>query len=596
MNKKGLTLVEVVVGVALFLLIAISVYGGYSSIYGVVSVARVKITAANLINEQFEIIRNLEYADVGILNSIPSGLLDHEQTLIRDGISFNVITTVRNVDDPFDGTIGGSPNDLSPADYKLAEVEVTCDTCKNFSAMKVTSRVAPKNLETASTNGALFVQVLDANGEPVEDADVHIENNQPNPALVIDDVSNTLGMLQIVDVPPGVNAYEIVVTKDGYTTDKTYTPGDPANPNPLKPDATVAIQQVTQITFVIDKVSTIKVSSITPSCGPVGSVDFSLEGSKLIGINPDVKKYVANHVTNGSGKKTISDIEWDSYSLELTDSAYEFVGMNPQNPFNIVANSTQDVDLIVAPKNPKSALVSVKDASTQLPLSGAKAKLEYSAGSTEERITGQGFYTQSDWSGGSGQVEFADDETKFFSSDGNIDTNNPAGELRLRNVFGEYVTDGILTSSTFDTGTTSNFNNLVWEPVSQQPETGSDNVRFQVATNNSTSSPWTFLGPDGTAGSYYTTSNANISSVHNGDRYLRYKLLFNTASTTLTPNLAQISFTYTSECIPPGQALFSGLSTGPYTLTISKEGYETVEVIAPVLLDWQSYEITLLPE
>lgn len=86
--NKGLTLVEVLVGVALFLLVSVSVYGGFTSIYGVVGASHVKITAANLINEQFEIIRNLEYVDVGIVNSVPSGVLPHEQTLVRDGISF----------------------------------------------------------------------------------------------------------------------------------------------------------------------------------------------------------------------------------------------------------------------------------------------------------------------------------------------------------------------------------------------------------------------------------------------------------------------------------------------------------------------------
>lgn len=592
--NKGLTLVEVLVGVALFLVIAVSVYNGYSSIYNVVSAARVKVTAANLINEQFEIMRNLEYADVGIVNSVPAGVLAHEQTLVRDGITFGVTTTIRNVDDPFDGTIGGSPNDTSPADYKLAEVEVTCETCKNFLGMVVTSRIAPKNLETASTNGALFVRVLDANGQPISDADVHIENNTVNPAVVIDDVTNTQGMLQIVDVVPGINAYEITVTKDGYTTDQTYLPGDASNPNPLKPHATIAVQQVTQITFVIDLASTIKISTITPACTPVGSVDFLLEGSRLIGASPDVVKYSTSHVTNGSGKKTISDIEWDAYNITLTDSAYEFAGLNPQNPFNIIAGSTQDVDLIVVPKNQKSLLVSVKDAATQLPISDAMVELEFS-GTTETQSTGQGFAMQTDWSGGSGQDSIGD-PSRFYASDGDMETLLPVGELRLRSVFGEYVANGELESSTFDTGTTSNFNSILWQPTDQPPDTGADNVRFQIATNASSSDPWTFFGPDGTAGTYYTVLNQNINAIHSGDRYLRYKVLFNTASTTLTPNIAQVSFTYTSECIPPGQALFSNLNTGTHTLTVTKAGYETVQVTVPVVLDWQQTEITLFPE
>ena len=77
---------------------------------------------------------------------------------------------------------------------------------------------------------------------------------QKGTPIVIDDVTNINGMLQVVDAPPGVNAYEIIVSKDGFTTDQTYTPGAAGNPNPTKPHATVAIQQLTQISFVIDEV------------------------------------------------------------------------------------------------------------------------------------------------------------------------------------------------------------------------------------------------------------------------------------------------------------------------------------------------------
>lgn len=591
--NKGLTLVEVVVGVALFLLISISVYGGFTSIYGVVGASHVKITAASLINEQFEIIRNMEYADVGILNSVPAGLLEHEQTLVRDGISFLVTTTVRNTDDPFDGLIGESPNDLSPADYKLVEIEVQCDTCKNFPGMKITSKVAPKNLETASTNGALFIKVIDSNGQPIADADVHIVNAVPNPDLVIDDVTNTSGMLQIVDVPPGVEAYQVTVSKDGYTSDQTYTFGDVNNPNPIKPHATVAVQQVTQVTFIIDRVSTIRFSSITPGCSIVPNIDFNLSGATLIGTAPDVQKYSEDLVTNASGRKTVEDMRWDTYSVTLTDSAYDLVGMNPPNPFALVANSSQDVDLIVVPKNTKSLLVSVRDASTMLPVSGVEVTLTSST-FTQSLITGQGFSTQSDWSGGSGQSDFSDN-TRFFDSDGNIEIADPAGELKLRNVFGTYITDGTLTSSTFDTGTTSNFNKILWEPVDQPADTGSDNVRFRIATNNDNAT-WNFVGPDGTAGSYYTVSTPDLSSAHSGNEYLRYRLFLNTASTTLTPNIAQVSFTYTSDCVPPGQAFFSDLVADTYTVTISKDGYEDVSDDVVVSANWQQHDVVLLPQ
>ena len=591
--QKGVTLVESLVGVAVFMIIAASVYQAYSVTMSAIRNSRVKIAATALANEEFEIARNLSYADVGIVGGFPSGKIPRTQTLVRDGAEFTVETVVRNIDDPFDGTIGGSPNDLSPADYKLIEIEISCALCRNFLPLQFTTFVAPRALETASTNGALFVQVFDAVGQPVPGADVHIENNQASPAFVIDDTTNNDGMLQIVDAPPGTEVYEINVSKPGYSTDATYPTGAPENPNPVKPHATVATQLLTQLSFAIDRTSTLDVSSVSETCNIAPSTDFSLEGSKLIGTSPDVFKYSTPHITDSTGRKTITNLEWDTYDLSLTDGVYDLAGTVPLLPFTLNPNANQDFKLIVVPKNPRSILITVKDASTQLPLSDASVRLEGPGGYDETVITGRGFIRQTDWSGGSGQEEYID-TARYFSSDGNIEINNPSGELRLRKTFDEYAMSGYLISSTFDTGSASNFHQILWQPQSQPPETGADNVRFQIATNNDTTT-WNFLGPDGGVDTYYTLANQNINLLHNGDRYLRYKVFLQTASTTWTPTISDISFTFTSSCVPPGQLLFTGLGIGDYTVTVSKSGYQVFTDTVNVSSLWQQAEVTLSP-
>lgn len=591
-QKKGLTLIESLVGVAIFMMIAISVYEGYARVLALVGSSRLKVTATALANEQFEIMRNLPYQDVGLLSGIPSGKIDPEQDITRDGYQFTVKTTVRNIDDPFDGTLGGVPNDLAPADYKLAEVEISCLSCKNFDPLVFSTHVAPKNIEGASDNGALFIRVFDANGDPVSGADVHVENNQEIPAISIDDTTNNEGMLQIVDAPPGVEAYEISVSKPGYSQEQTYTSGAPGNPNPVKPHSTIAVQQVTQISFAIDKVSTLNVESVTETCSAVGSIDFSLSGSKLIGTAPDVLKYDQPHVTNGSGVKSIADLEWDSYNFDFTDTVYDVIGLIPLFPVSLGPNTSQDLKLIVKAKNPNSLLVTVKDAATQLPLSGATVTLE-KTGYSRTETTGRGFLGQTDWSGGGGQENFTD-ATKYFDSDGNVDTANPAGEVKLLDVFGNYSASGEITSSSFDTGSSGNFYQITWEPQDQPVETGLDSIKFQIATNNDNAT-WSFKGPDGTLNSFYTLADQNINVAHNGDRYLRYKAFLSTASTTLTPNLSDIAFTFTSSCVPPGQVFFSGLTADDYTLTVSKAGYQDFVDAVSVGAGWQERQVILAP-
>ena len=587
----GFSLVEMLIGAAIFLVISVGIYNAFTSVLKVIAVSRTKIVAMDLANERFELIRNLAFEDVGISGSIPDGVLLHAETFVRSGYTFQATTTIRNVDDPFDGTIGGSPNDLSPADYRLVEIEIGCATCKNFPPIFVNTHVAPKALETTSTNGALFVRVFDANGQPVPDASVHIVNSQPATPIVIDDVTNNSGMLQVVDAPPGVNAYQITVTKGGYTTDRTYTPGAVGNPNPTKPHATVTAQHVTQISFVIDEVSTMNIQSSTLACAPVPSFHFDLMGTKLIGTSPNVLKYSQSLVTDSSGARNLTNMEWDTYPITATDAVYDLIGTNPLFPVSLAQDSVANVKLIVAPKNPSTLLVIVKDTSTGLPLSNTTVRLQ--GGSYDQTLlTERGFITQTDWSHGAGQAT-SSDLAQYFSSS-NVNVTSPAGEAKLTGSFGVYDSSGVLTSSTFNTGSASNFYQLSWLPASQPAATGANSVKMQIATNNDTTT-WNFKGPDGTDTTYYTSGVSTINAVHNNDQYLRYKLFLNTASTTYTPNVSDVSFTFASQCVPPGQTAFTGVPNGSYTLTISHTNYDTQIIPITINSSWKQQEVSLLP-
>jgi len=121
-----------------------------------VAEAQIKVLATALANEELEIARNLPYNDVGIINGIPSGKLIRTKSVTRDGHLFEVTLTVRNIDDPFDGTIGGNPNDLSPADSKVVQVDITCPNCKSFPPIFITTRVAPKKFRNGVNQRSSF--------------------------------------------------------------------------------------------------------------------------------------------------------------------------------------------------------------------------------------------------------------------------------------------------------------------------------------------------------------------------------------------------------------------------------------------------------
>lgn len=573
-SSTGIGLVETIVAVAVFVVVAAGVYQSYLRVVEVTRNSRAKVAATAVLNDDIELVRNLPYQDVGVSGALPSGKLTRNATTTRSGFDFVITRTIRSIDDPFDGTIGGTPGDSAPADYKLAEIEINCTNCRNFKPFKQTTTVAPKNLEISSGGGALFIRVLDANGLGVPQAMVHIENKKLTPNLIIDELTNNQGILQLVDVPQSVGGYNTKATKAGYSTDQTYPPGGSDNPNPVKADSTILAGEVTQLTLVIDRVSTINVSSTNQVCAVLPNVAFRVDGSKLIGTNPDKLKYSLLTATDANGDKTLSNLEWDVYNFTITDSSYDLSGSIPILPLNLAPNTTQDLKLLVSIKVPRSLLITAKDAATGLPISGANVRLE-KTGYSAEAVTGRGAMSQTDWSGGAGQVNFLD-PARYFDSDGNIDTSGPGGELKLRRVSGDYLSSGWLESSTFDTGSVSDFHNISWQPQDQPPDTGANSVKFQVASSNTNSAGtvWTFVGPDGTQVTYYTLSNTDIAN-HSGKRYLRYKVFLSTADSKKTPNVSDISFTFTSSCVPPGQVFFNGLASGTYTLTVTRAGYQT---------------------
>lgn len=375
MNKKGFTLIEVLVGSLIFAVVALSAYRGFGILMSASSAVRAKVAATELANEKFEIARNLPFVDVGIVGGLPVGKLARNQTVIKDSFSFNIQTTIRSVDDTFDGTIGGSPNDTSPADYKLIDLDITCSSCQSFSPVKFTTLIAPKALETAATNGALFVRVLNSGGTPVTGASVRIVNTQTNPDTIIDETTDNTGWVKIVDAPPGTGAYNITATKTNFSQDQTYPVGGAAGSTPVKPDANVVAGQVTQQSFAIDTLSSIAVSTVDATCVALPNIGFSLTGSKLIGT-PSVLKYPAHtFTTDALGSLAVPNIEWDTYRVALTSASYDLAGTSLLPSFTVNPNESKNLQLVVVPHVNRALLVSVKD-SAGATIDGATVRLQ----------------------------------------------------------------------------------------------------------------------------------------------------------------------------------------------------------------------------
>jgi hypothetical protein len=243
-------------------------------------------------------------------------------------------------------------------------------------------------LETTSQNGALFINVVDASGAPVGQANVRVKNSQTVPPIDIEEQTNNNGQLQLVDVPPGANVYEVLVSKPGYSQDRTY-PITLDNPNPTQPELTVATGQVTGATFAIDELGDLKLSLVDTTCAAVSGLAFSLTSSKLISAVPLVYKYDEAFVSDGAGQKTISGLEWGNYDFKLSGLTYDLVGTEPLPTISLPPVASEEATVFLASHAPRSLLIAVTDAATGLPLEMATTTLARGEVEVGTRVTNE---------------------------------------------------------------------------------------------------------------------------------------------------------------------------------------------------------------
>ena len=581
-KSSGFTLIETIVALGIFAIIAVGVYSSYLNVLDITIASQLNSTALAVMGNELESIRNVDFQDVGTVGGAPAGILPAEKNINFSGYDFVLKTTVRNIDDPFDGVLGGSPNDSAPADYKLVELTLDCLNCTRFIPITTTTYVAPANLESTTKNGSLFINVIDASGHPVTQANVSVINNLVNPAISINDTTNNAGQLQLVDIATSSLGYQITVAKPGYSSEKTYKIGDSQNPNPIKPHSTVVSQQITLVTFGIDKLSSQNLVTRNKFCQAVSDIDFSQQGTKLIGVDPDVLKYSVISSTDSGGVK-ISDLEWDIYTIQNIDPAYDLAGTTPLSPITVNPGSNYAINWLIEPRNQSSFLAIVQADGGQF-IDDAVVILS-KTGFSETKVSGHNYFDQTDWSGG-----------EFFQKSQNVDENNPLGDLTLAQIGGKYATNSLewLESKTYDMGEVANFYMLRWNPQGQPLQTGTDSLKFQIATNNDNST-WNYLGPDGSPATYYTNTDSAIYTGHNGSRYLRYKVFLITEDPSFTPRLEDVEMEFSSLCIPDGQSFFSGFEAGIYTLTVHRNGYQDYTAQINIGSGWQEHRIVLTP-
>ena len=397
---KGFTFIDVLVGTALMLIIFLGISGAYQLGLKVVSQSKARISATALANQRVEEIRNLSYKEVGTTpHSVdePEGSLPKTETISRNNIEHTVETTIKYINDCFDGPRSAecpeAPEiDDCVKDYKRAKVKVSWTTPFEGEVNLVTD-VAPRNLNqeveecTGAAAGVISVLVFNAEGTLV---------SSPLIEIIDPDTGNTLTAAQPVtgkyNFVLSPTTYKVEITKSGYSSNQTHQENDTYDgktiAEPIKSHPSVYEGKLTEIGFSIDEVSSMTVQARgTKGRGypPLHNVTFKMEGAKTVGNDSEgmpIYKYSQSHTTNGPGEINLSNLEWDSYSFYVDSPDYELIGIESppgvetSQPIDIFPASSQEVRLILKAEN--TLLVKVQDVLTTEPIFMASVRLSYS--------------------------------------------------------------------------------------------------------------------------------------------------------------------------------------------------------------------------
>lgn len=256
---RGVTFVEVLIASAVILLFFSGIIGGFHLAIKVIGHARAEAGALALAGERIEYLRSMPYGDAGTVGGIPTGLIAQNEAVTLNKVTYNRRTLIQYVDAPEDGEGDADENGIT-ADYKRVKVELTWTVRGYTGSLALVTNLVPRGIESLEGGGTLRINVFDATATPVGAAEVHVINTLTSPAVDVVVYTNASGTAMFPGAPAS-GGYEIVATKAGYSTDRTYS-ATVANPNPNPPHVSVIEGGVSTVNFAIDRVSTLSVNTV----------------------------------------------------------------------------------------------------------------------------------------------------------------------------------------------------------------------------------------------------------------------------------------------------------------------------------------------
>ena len=258
---RGMSFIDVIVGVALVLIIFVALTTLLQTSLKVSALAKTHSVAIAVAESQMEHIRSLSYANIGTVGGIPSGTIPQYATTTLNGITLSTRTFIDYYDDPADGLGSNDTNGIT-ADYKRAKISTTYFVGTIPHTVTLISNFAPPGIETTNGGGTLKISVVNAVGSGVSGATVHIVNTVASTTVDVTTFTDSTGTVFLPGAPVS-SQYQVFVSKAGYSSSQTYA-RDAMNVNPTPAYLTVAAGQTTTGTFAIDLLGTLVIRTFSP--------------------------------------------------------------------------------------------------------------------------------------------------------------------------------------------------------------------------------------------------------------------------------------------------------------------------------------------
>ncbi|HRZ95338.1 MAG TPA: carboxypeptidase-like regulatory domain-containing protein [Candidatus Moranbacteria bacterium] len=388
-KKAGFTIIEALIVLFIFSLITVAFYQAFSLGARYILESKYRLGAISVANERMEIIRSLDYSQIGISGSgyIGGDIPDSEQITVA-GRTFYVFNSVVYIDDSHDGTEGGTVDDTVPTDYKRATVKVAWENDANSDrAVSLASDFAPPGVESSAGGGTLVIKVFDKDSNGISGFNVHLANS----GLGISEnyATDSNGGVSLPGIPADGNDYEISVSKSNYFGIDTLPPYPTTSFHPAYVHASVTEGERNIYSITTDLTSDIDLITETFLGEAVSGVEYNLEGGIKKGDTLDDPPvaifYFDEDLDSGSeGKNEINDIGYGAYTITVSDPGadYEFVKMYPYDAalndkakFSVDPGADIEEKALFANKNTNSFLAAITDSSNSLPIKNASIRL-----------------------------------------------------------------------------------------------------------------------------------------------------------------------------------------------------------------------------